>query len=91
MQTVALNVYGLVQCVGFRYMTKKLADELGVKGIVMNKSDGSVYIEAQAEPLILEKFISQVRRSPSPSGRVDDLKVTNISSKNYHDFKVTYE
>ena len=45
MKTIKLEVYGLVQGVGFRFMTKKLADELGVKGIVMNRNDGSVYID----------------------------------------------
>ena len=86
MKTIKLEVYGLVQGVGFRFMTKKLADELGVKGIVMNRNDGSVYIEAQADPMTLQQFISQVKLSPSPSGRVDDVHIAEIDHAPYKDF-----
>ena len=91
MKTINLEVYGLVQGVGFRFMTKKLADELGVKGIVMNRNDGSVYIEAQADPMTLQQFISQVKLSPSPSGRVDDVHIAEIDHAPYKDFSVTYQ
>ena len=91
MKTIKLEVYGLVQGVGFRFMTKKLADELGVKGIVMNRNDGSVYIEAQADPMTLHQFISQVKLSPSPSGRVDDVHIAEIDHAPYKDFSVTYQ
>ena len=91
MKTIKLEVYGLVQGVGFRFMTKKLADELGVKGIVMNRNDGSVYIEAQADPMTLQQFISQVKLSPSPSSRVDDVHIAEIDHAPYKDFSVTYQ
>lgn len=91
MKTIKLEVYGLVQGVGFRFMTKKLADELGVKGIVMNRNDGSVYIEAQADPMTLQQFISQVKLSPSPNGRVDDVHIAEIDHTPYNDFSVTYQ
>ena len=91
MKTIKLEVYGLVQGVGFRFMTKKLADELGVKGIVMNRNDGSVYIEAQADPMTLQQFISQVKLSPSPNGRVDDVHIAEIDPAPYKDFSVTYQ
>ena len=91
MKTIKLEVYGLVQGVGFRFMTKKLADELGVKGIVMNRNDGSVYIEAQADPMTLQQFISQVKLSPSPSGLVDDVHIAEIDHAPYKDFSVTYQ
>ena len=34
MQAAKLTVFGIVQGVGFRYMTKQVADELGVVGFV---------------------------------------------------------
>lgn len=91
METIKIEVYGLVQGVRFRFMTQKLANQLGVKGIVMNRDDGSVYIEAQAEPMILQQFISQVKLSPSPSGRVDKINVEKIQHAPYKDFTVTYQ
>lgn len=48
-----LNVQGVVQGVGFRFTTKKLADQLDVHGIVRNESDGSVYIEAVSKKIFL--------------------------------------
>ncbi|KRM07718.1 MAG: acylphosphatase [Liquorilactobacillus ghanensis] len=90
MITVKISVYGLVQGVGFRYCTKMVADRLGVVGIVRNEADGSVYIEAQGSIAVIKKFIAEIKKSPTPSGRVERIAVKELSSKNYHGFKVTY-
>lgn len=65
-----MNVQGRVQGVGFRYMTKIVADQLGVTGTVKNEEDGSVTIEAAGDAETIKKFIAEVKKSPSPSGRV---------------------
>ncbi|WP_277891978.1 acylphosphatase [Enterococcus lactis] len=70
MRKVKMNVQGRVQGVGFRYMTKMVADQLGVTGTVKNEDDGSVTIEAIGNDDIIQKFIEEVKKSPSPSGRV---------------------
>lgn len=49
MAAISLEVYGIVQGVGFRYTTKMLADQIGIVGKVENRNDGSVYIEAQGD------------------------------------------
>ncbi|MCP0886439.1 acylphosphatase [Ligilactobacillus sp. WILCCON 0076] len=90
MKAVKLKVSGLVQGVGFRYMTKILADRLGVVGIVRNMNDGSVYIEAQAPTQILYQFISAVKAGPSPSGKVDHVEITAIPVQNFTKFDVVY-
>nr|WP_290034159.1 acylphosphatase [Ligilactobacillus cholophilus] len=91
MKCIKMEVYGLVQGVGFRFSTKQLADSLGIKGIVMNRNDGSVYIEAEGTPLLLQEFIDKVKLSPSPSGHVDHYIIKEISQKNYSDFSIVYE
>ena len=58
MAAISLEVHGIVQGVGFRYMTKILADQIGVTGKVLNKNDGSVYIEAQGDPEKLSELFS---------------------------------
>ncbi|OSP57934.1 acylphosphatase [Enterococcus faecium] len=70
-----MNVQGRVQGVGFRYMTKMVADQLGVTGTVKNEDDGSVTIEAIGNDDIIQKFIEEVKKSPSPSGRVQYVDV----------------
>lgn len=65
-----MNVQGRVQGVGFRYMTKMVADELGITGTVKNEDDGSVTIEAVGEDSVMAAFIQKVKNSPSPAGRV---------------------
>jgi acylphosphatase len=67
---VRMNVQGRVQGVGFRYTTKMTADQLGIFGTVKNEEDGSVTIEAMGDDETVEEFISKIKDSPSPSGRV---------------------
>ncbi|MET1926009.1 acylphosphatase [Enterococcus faecium] len=75
MRKVKMNVQGRVQGVGFRYMTKMVADQLGVTGTVKNEDDGSVTIEAIGNDDIIQKFIEEVKKSLSPSGRVQYVDV----------------
>lgn len=70
MNKIKMNVQGRVQGVGFRYMTKIVADRLGVTGTVKNEEDGSVTIEAAGEDEMIKKFVEEIKQSPSPSGRV---------------------
>ena len=70
MKKVKMNVQGRVQGVGFRYMTKMVADQLGIVGTVKNEEDGSVTIEAAGDEETIDRFIEEVKQSPSPSGRV---------------------
>lgn len=91
MKAVKIIVKGLVQGVGFRYTTKMLADELKIKGKVVNMPDGSVYIEAQStDEASLEQFIAGVESSPSPAGRVDEMDVSEMKPKEYSRFSVMY-
>ena len=50
MITLRLRVWGLVQGVGFRFYTKRLADQLQINGMVKNKIDASVEIIVQDTP-----------------------------------------
>ncbi|GAB9258713.1 MULTISPECIES: acylphosphatase [Ligilactobacillus] len=90
MAAISLEVYGIVQGVGFRYMTKILADQIGVTGKVLNKNDGSVYIEAQGDPEKLSAFIEGVKASPTPAGRVDRVVLKSIPENSYTRFSVAY-
>ena len=70
MRKVRMRVTGRVQGVGFRFMTKMVADQLGIRGCATNEDDGSVVIEAMGPDEALETFIEKVKASPAPYGRV---------------------
>ena len=90
MKTIRMKVKGRVQGVGFRYMTKMVADQIGVFGIVQNETDGSVYIEANGDSDKIDLFIAKIKQSPTPSGRVENLQVEEDASiKIRNKFSVT--
>ena len=91
MRKVRMNVNGRVQGVGFRYMTKFVADKMGIKGTVKNEEDGSVTIEAIGDPEKVALFIQKIKESPSPSGRVTQFTLVEDSSiKERRSFDVVY-
>jgi acylphosphatase len=86
---VKMTVIGRVQGVGFRYATLQLANNLGIKGTVKNEDNGSVTIQAQSEDkLKLQKFISEIRKSPARFGRVDYLDVNLANFTDFDNFKM---
>ncbi|MCS7143426.1 MAG: acylphosphatase [Archaeoglobaceae archaeon] len=87
MRAVEIYVSGVVQGVGFRYYTTKVAKELGIKGFVKNLPDGRVYIYAVGEGNSLEKFISSVRQGP-PLAVVRDVEIRNAEIKEFERFEV---
>ncbi|MGX7023661.1 acylphosphatase [Vagococcus hydrophili] len=88
---VSLRVSGRVQGVGFRYMTKIKADELGILGMVRNEDNGDVYIEALGSENLIQQFIAIVKKSPAPFGRVDHVTIQpHENLEDYPDFSVRY-
>lgn len=67
---------GRVQGVGFRFMAKQKADELGVKGWIKNNDDGTVELEAEGNEAQLERFMEALENGLNPF-----IKVTHIEQK----------
>ena len=63
---------GRVQGVGFRFFVQSNAKTLGLTGWVKNMSDGSVTMELQGEPQIVERLIAKIKRGN------DWIKVTDF-------------
>lgn len=59
-----ITIRGKVQKVFFRASTKAVADQLGVKGFVMNKPDGTVYIEAEGDSFGLDSLMDFLKEGP---------------------------
>ncbi|PWK76485.1 acylphosphatase [Mucilaginibacter oryzae] len=82
-----ITVKGKVQGVFYRKSTKAVADQLGVRGIVLNEANGDVYIEAEADQATLEMFMEWCQEGP------EGAAVTAVEShegelKNYRNFEV---
>ncbi|WP_099974979.1 acylphosphatase [Lactobacillus terrae] len=73
MKHLHIHVVGRVQGVGFRYATQLLAQNLGIHGTVQNQTDGSVVIEAEGSTENLTDFLEEVRKSPTPYGKVTKI------------------
>ncbi len=82
-------VSGRVQGVFYRSSTRDKALELGIKGWVMNKPDGSVYIEAEADESNLDHFIEWCKKGPMMA-RVDNIDIRHQSPEGFPGFEVRY-
>lgn len=82
-----IKVTGKVQGVFFRASTKAVADQMGIKGLVKNEKDGSVYIEAEGSATFLEMFVDWCNEGPDKSV-VENVEVTEGELKNYSNFEV---
>ena len=67
------RVSGKVQGVAYRWWTRQVAAELGVRGTVENWPDGSVVVHATAPVEVLALFAHQLARGPW-AARVDQVE-----------------
>lgn len=74
---IAVRVHGKVQGVFFRASTQEKAEELGLKGFVQNENDGTVYLEAEGEPVALRALEEWVQIGPSRA-RVERVEVKEL-------------
>ena len=76
--------------VNFRWSTKQKAKGLHLCGFVCNKSDGSVYIEAEGQEGDLEKFLAWCHRGPWFAS-VKNLEFEESACKGYNTFEIKYD
>lgn len=85
---VNIKITGRVQGVFFRDSAQKKAKELKVRGFVRNEPDGSVYIEAEGEPLAVKNMVEWVKNGPQ-NAEVEHVEVEETKeNKNFIDFKI---
>ncbi|RLI78990.1 acylphosphatase [Archaeoglobales archaeon] len=87
---VEVYVEGVVQGVGFRYFTQRIAKEIGIKGFVKNLADGRVYIVADGDEEQLDKFLSYIKKG-SRSSIVRRVEVREIEeSEKFENFNIRF-
>lgn len=82
-----IKVFGMVQGVGFRYYTQKIARKYHIVGTVENV-DNYVDIYAQGDEPSLTQFINAVTDGASPVSHVEDFTTEEIEiEQSLKDFK----
>ncbi len=90
MKRVKVKIYGRVQGVFFRANTKRLADELSVKGYVTNLADGTVEAVFEGDDLAVDKIVGWCHKGP-PAARVEKVDVENEDYKGeFKDFTIKF-
>jgi acylphosphatase len=79
MQRLRATIHGSVQGVGFRYSVISAAQELGLRGFVENRPDGSVHVEAEGSPPMLDRLEAFLRRGPRLA-RVEELETERVDA-----------
>lgn len=85
---IEIEVFGLVHGVGFRWFIQKNAQELGIKGYVINQYDGTVLIKAEGTAMQIDELIKLAKQGPSRSN-VSEIKIKEFNNiEKFHDFTI---
>lgn len=82
-----ITIKGRVQGVFFRASACRMAEQLGVGGIVKNNPDGSVYAEAEGTAGAVRQFIDWCSEGPK-AAHVTSLEVTEGKIQHYEYFRM---
>ncbi|WP_273714694.1 acylphosphatase [Leuconostoc mesenteroides] len=88
MKAIEVDVFGLVQGVGFRWFAQRTAQQHNIVGWVSNQTDGSVKIHAQGSQSDLIDFLSVLEKGSGFYSRVDKVITTNIPLFETNDFAI---
>lgn len=89
MKCFHIIVCGIVQGVGFRAFTKRIADAFELKGYVRNLINGSVEIEVEGDEKRIKKFIKTLKEGPVYA-QVEAVHIKPVPTKNYTQFEILY-
>ncbi len=87
MERRAILIRGIVQGVGFRPFVYNLAVRLGLGGFVKNQT-GTVCIEVEGEPAVLERFLAELADRPPPLAQIEHLSWERRPPRGESDFRI---
>ena len=87
MKHLNISIRGRVQGVFFRLTTKAVADQVGVRGFVVNLKDGSVYIEGEGDDFALDSLLEFCQEGPE-GAIVESVEVKEGEMKGFSNFEV---
>ncbi len=86
-QRLAVVIRGAVQGVGFRPFVFRLAQQLGLKGWVINSAAG-VFIEAEADHATLEEFLKRLERDKPAISYIQSLESSYLDPVGFTAFEI---
>lgn len=78
--TYAIELFGIIQGVGFRPFVYRLAHKMGLKGYVQNQYDKLFIVLEVSSQEQLGEFISHILSSPPPNAHITRHSITPIST-----------
>ncbi len=85
-----IKVKGLVQGVGYRAFTMKIANALGLNGWVRNLPDGNVEALFEGEEELVQQALNACRTGP-PRARVEHISIdTTHTEGEFRSFEIRY-
>ena len=85
-----LVVSGMVQGVGFRFFTCRVAAKYPLVGYVRNLPDGDVEVVAEGKKEVVRSFMDEVARGPSYSRVIGIKTFSEQPTGQYRSFGVKY-
>lgn len=87
MNRVRIIIHGAVQGVGFRPFVYRLASEMGLKGWVINSSQG-VFIEAEGCKEVLDNFIFRIDKEKPHLSFIQSMEFSFLDPSGYDKFEI---
>ena len=86
--TFRLQVFGLVQGIGFRPFIFRLASQFGLSGQVVNRNDG-VDIELNSTLKQVRSFVDHMIREAPEASSIEHVEVSEIAARIFSDFSIS--
>ncbi len=80
MESILVDIEGIVQGVGFRPFLYNLALAHGLKGWVMNRGNAGVRLRLEGEKDSIDRFLSEIDKKKPVIARVDSISVEHVTS-----------
>lgn len=87
MNSIEIQVKGIVQGVGFRPFVYKLAINNKLFGWV-NNDDQGVNIALEGSKTSVDNFVEDLKNNPPPLAKIDSITIKEKSSKNFTKFEI---
>lgn len=82
-----IHITGVVQGVGFRPFIYQLANQFGLKGWVLNASDG-VWIEVEGTSAQVDSFVKAIPEKAPPRARIENITLEKLKPKGFKTFEI---